>query len=312
MSQILHRSLPIEVRGIDEESRTAEFVASTEGAVPTWRGPEVLRMAGAKLDRYRSNGVVLDAHRMESALDVIGRATVRREGRQLISRVEFDDDGPEGRATKIWNKVRKGFLRAVSVGYSIDPDQVRVLKPGESDGRGDNRVDGPAVVVNGWELHEISVVPVPADRDALRRDFYAALGRSLESTPEPQGGHMTDPTPASEPASEAAPVLNLEAERAKREAETSKARTAAREARHAEIRGFTPQDLLPFLGELFLADPDVTVESARRALLEERKRSAAPVGTPEPSVAAPASSTNQPAAEPALDARTLTQLLSGR
>lgn len=317
---LLHRSIPVDVRGIDEDRRMAEFVASTEGAVATWRGPEVLRMAGASLDRYRSNSVVLDAHRMESALDVVGRASVRREGRQLVAQIEFDDDGPEGRATKIWNKVRKGFLRAVSIGYTVDPDSVRILKNGERDGRGDNAVEGPAVIVNGWELHEISVVPVPADRDALRRSFYEALAapspspappsRAASASPstlEPQGGHMTEPTPASEAAA-AAPVLNLEAERAKRAAELSAARKAEREARHAEIRGICPKDLAAFLDDLFLSDPEITFESAQRALVGERKRTSQPVGTPEPAVPAPAAAPQTPD----LDSRTLTQLLSGR
>src|SRR5205823_12664238 len=53
----------MELRSIDGGTRSAEFVASTEKPVPMGGGErEVLRMSGARLERYRRNPVLLDTH----------------------------------------------------------------------------------------------------------------------------------------------------------------------------------------------------------------------------------------------------------
>jgi len=233
-------------------------------------------MRGAQLDRYRSNPVVLDSHNMRSALDVIGRATVKREGAQLVADVEFDEDEA---AERIWQKVQRGFLRAVSIGYTVDSESVRFIGEGETDTRGGDAIAGPATIVDRWELHEISVVPVPADRDALKRDLYAALAAERTET-------MADDTTVAAPEAatdtEQTRAVCPEIEQALRDAELSKARRAERDARHAEIRAICPADLVPHLDGLLLEDPGMTFESARRALIDARKAASVHVGTPDP------------------------------
>ena len=164
-----------EFRGMDEEKRQASFVASTENPVQTWGGPEVLRMKGARLGRFRKNPVVLDSHNRHDLASVIGKAEVKVEGRELHTTITY---APTERGELAWSLVRDGFVRAVSVGYSINPLKVKRLREGEHDGSGDSRVEGPATVVGEWELHEISNVPVPADADAVKRDFYDSLAVS--------------------------------------------------------------------------------------------------------------------------------------
>lgn len=162
-------------RGVDEEKRQASFVVSTERAVTVsrWDPPEVLRMSGARLQRYRKNPVVLDTHGRGTRVglsSVIGRSDVKVVGRELHATITYANNEAGNEA---WGLVKDGIVRACSIGYSIK--KVRRLREGESDGEGDARVDGPATIATEWGLHEISNVPVPADEDAVRRDFYDSL-----------------------------------------------------------------------------------------------------------------------------------------
>jgi HK97 family phage prohead protease len=128
-------------------------------------------MRGAGLDRYQENPVLLDSHDRRSIEAIVGRGTnVRVEDGQLVVRAEFAEV-PRGNLA--WDLVRGGFLRALSIGYAVDPASVRTIRAGETDGD----VSGPASVVDRWELLEISVVPVPADKAALMRQ-RAAKARS--------------------------------------------------------------------------------------------------------------------------------------
>ncbi len=99
---------------------------------------------------------------------ILGQATaVTREGPQLLFAVRFDTT-PEGEAA--WQRVQSGSLRTVSVGYAVHEfEEVRV---GQTNTRGAEPVEGPAVIVTDWELFELSMVPVPADAEAVKRSFY--------------------------------------------------------------------------------------------------------------------------------------------
>lgn len=167
--KLLKRSL--EFRELDMEKRTATFVASTENAVLTPWGPEVLRMKGARLKRFRSNPVVLDTHDRGSITSVIGRATVKvdKASRQLLCTIEY---AKNQRGEEAWDLVRGGFLRAVSIGYRVNEKRTVYLREGEADGIGEARVEGPALICNEWDLHEISNCAVPADHEALARSAY--------------------------------------------------------------------------------------------------------------------------------------------
>lgn len=153
-----------QVRAIDEDKRTAIFVAATEGGVETWEGIEYLRMSGIDLARYKRNPIVVDSHNIYESGAVIGRAFVKIEGRDLVATVTF---ATTVRAEELWQLVRDDFLRAVSVRFR--PLEIEEVGEGKSSGRGDNKIEGPARVVKRWELYELSLVSLPADPDALRR-----------------------------------------------------------------------------------------------------------------------------------------------
>lgn len=315
---LLHRYADgTEVRGIDEKARTATFVASTERPVPMgWGAPEVLRMSGVDLSRYKANPVVLNSHGRFSVESILGTAKVSRVGRELHAEVHFDET-PEGEAA--WSRVKSGSLRALSVGYSVDPSKIKSIGQGESDGTGESRVDGPASIVRGWQLMEISVVPVPADQDALlRRSVYAGQARkgsapmSLEFTNISQ--LAADAPPANTPAP-APPTRSLDEQVAERDRRLAEHRAATRAAIDGQIRAFAPPSVNDVADECVLdgLDLEAARTKIRAAYLARRS---APNGTPEPSAVAPlppaGGQTNTPAPELTSDVvlRALTGLRS--
>lgn len=132
-----------------EGARIYTFRAST-GAVD--RQNEIVDQSGWDLDSYRANPVVLDSHKYESIEDVIGRS-IRVE---VINGVLEADiifaDSERGECAE--ELVNKGFLRTVSVGFrSLE------RKPG---------ANGQPLIHTKAELLEISLVAVPANKDAQR------------------------------------------------------------------------------------------------------------------------------------------------
>ena len=162
------RSVPLQIRGIDTDKRTAGFIAATETAVDMgWGLRESLRMDGLDLTRFEKNPVLLDSHNMWEASAVIGEAPVRVKDGLLLAEARFAETD---RADDIWRLVRDGFLRTVSIGYDVR----KHLELAE--GAEDGDIRGPAVIATDWELFEVSMVPIPADEDAVRRSYYQARG----------------------------------------------------------------------------------------------------------------------------------------
>lgn len=319
---LLTRAAWLSRRSIDEATRTATFIAATEGGIDTWMGKEYLRMSGCKLDRYNANPVFLDSHRYETS-SVIGKTAIAVDGRQLIARVTY---ATTPRAEDVWQLVKTGFLRAVSVGFN--PLTFRELLDGETDGEGDARVMGPGVVINEWELFELSQVPIPADKDALirrafveermkiKRSIYdPAAGKPAAGAAAPAAG-TPGPAPAS-PAPSAPPVtraadtsddedesdsefalesalkglLGLSAGATDEEIfEAVKALQSDEdeeddEAGTRSLKGQVLELAPPSLREFaegLVLEEGMTVAVARKRLQEEYAKRSAPVGTPEP------------------------------
>lgn len=148
-----------DIRTLNEDDRTIEFVASTEAVD---RYGDVIRVKGWKLDAYRKNPVFLFAHRSKEL--PIGRAVdVRIEANPpaLIQRIQFATKDEYEFADTVFKLYKGGFMRAVSVGFlPLEPPELRTdEKTGEPLG----------YEFNGQELLELSAVPVPANAEALAR-----------------------------------------------------------------------------------------------------------------------------------------------
>lgn len=232
-------------------------------------------MSGANLDRYRSNPVLLDTHDRHSLSSVIGRTEVRVEGRNLIARAYY---APTPSGDQAWALVEGGFVRGMSVGYTVDPTKVKRIRAGETDGDGASAVEGPASIVNGWELAEISNVPVPADADAVRRAFYDGIPQLKE---RPVSEKLTRAMGAAQPPAHGDNETPPKAD----EQERSKVTDLSEEILARRIRGITPRGLE---GEAdFCILSGYSVEKAREHLLAKYAEKHQPIGTPEPSADAP-------------------------
>lgn len=160
---------------------------------------DVVRMAGADLASYLANPVVLFSHGATSAAcPVIGRGvaiqkTKTRAGLPAMSMsIEFAGTPLAREVAELW---RGGFLRATSIGFQPKSlATIRVIGPdGEptDDDPGDFlsfMPDGYGFEFREWEMLENSVVPVPANPDALGRmrrmpEVCRAVGLSHRSAP---------------------------------------------------------------------------------------------------------------------------------
>lgn len=83
--------------------------------------------------------------------------------RLVMATCYFNQDTPEAViAYKLW---KRGHLGATSVGFESDPQQCRVIQGREAE----EKYGTPYVkIYDWWQLVEISIVGVPANRDALR------------------------------------------------------------------------------------------------------------------------------------------------
>jgi hypothetical protein len=159
---ILTRAAAIAPASIDQERRTVELVWSTGAAVKRadWVTErtymEELSMAPAHVRMERLNGgaPLLNSHGRWGLTDVLG----------VVEKAWLD--GGEGRAIvrfsarpdadAVWNDVRDGIIRNVSVGYKVHRFE-ETSKPGAAI---------PTFLAVDWEPEEISLVSVGADAGA--------------------------------------------------------------------------------------------------------------------------------------------------
>ncbi len=140
------------------QANSMSFVLSTDEVD---RHGDVIATGGWNLKSYRKNPVFLWAH--DYARPVIGRAVETwLEPHRLLARVEF---APTGFAQEVAGLYQAGYQRGVSVGF----------KPLRFEERRDEKT-GALVGIHflEQELLEVSAVPVPANRSALRRALNEA------------------------------------------------------------------------------------------------------------------------------------------
>lgn len=123
------------------------------------RYSEIIVANGWKLDNYRKNPVVQNAHRYENVLDTIGKSVVTEvRADHLFQRVEFAVDvNPIAKIT--YGLYKGGFLSAVSVGF--------MPKRWENG----SQEAGYRRKYLEQELLEVSAVGIPANPNALKLGY---------------------------------------------------------------------------------------------------------------------------------------------
>ena len=148
------------------EGRRMTFVASDETRDSYGT---VFPVSEWNLERYNNNGIVGYAHNLYGSYNadpdyVIGRGHAHVEGTELLIDIEFEPEGTNEIADKVWRKLQFGSLNGVSVGFDAQ---------GAHWGEGEEAKDGakPTLYYTGLELLEASVVTIPANPNAVRRSI---------------------------------------------------------------------------------------------------------------------------------------------
>lgn len=170
------RGLLVERAAINEEARTAALAFASETPYERWWGIEILECTATAMrqGRLRSGANLLCDH---DTRDVVGVVESVEIGADRVARavVRF---GKSARAEEVWQDVKDGIRRNVSVGYLIHKAQLVETKEGLETYR-----------VTDWEPLEVSLVSVPADATV-------GVGRSLDQPALP-GAERQQAQPAS-------------------------------------------------------------------------------------------------------------------
>ena len=151
------REIVVDEIQVHDDSRTMTLSFASETPYERWFGPEVLCVdeTAMNLQRFQDGvGCLLFNHDRDKVIGKIERAWV--DDYRAYADVTFDDDEF---ADVIFNKVKSGTLKGVSVGYRVG--EYTDVHIDEDFAQG--RIKGPCYVASKWEPYEISIVSVPAD-----------------------------------------------------------------------------------------------------------------------------------------------------
>ena len=153
----MFREISVGDVNFEGDSRTLTLSFASETPYERWFGPEVLCVdeTAMNMQRFQDGlGCLLFNHDRDKVIGKIERAWI--ENNRAYADVTFDDDEF---ADSIFNKVKSGTLKGVSVGYRVgEYTEVRI-----DEGYAEGRIKGPCYVASKWEPYEISIVSVPAD-----------------------------------------------------------------------------------------------------------------------------------------------------
>lgn len=140
------RVATFDTRLLDSERRTVPASLSSETGVVRYYGTEVLVHSESAIDLSRAKGglPLLWNHDLDEPIGLVD--DVRLDNGILRGLLRFSNN-PQ--AEVIWNDVRQGFLKNISIGYQIS--------------KWEEQANSDTVRVTGWTLLETSVVTVPAD-----------------------------------------------------------------------------------------------------------------------------------------------------
>jgi HK97 family phage prohead protease len=162
---MLHRVAELDRSAINDKDRTVEIAFSSEAPVERYFGTEVLghEATNVRLGRLNNGGAVLVEHDRRDQVGVVVKASIDKD-RKGRATIRF---GKSARAEEIFQDVKDGIRRLVSVGYRIHKQETK------------NEAGGvESVRVTDWEPFELSLVSIPAD-DSV------GVGRGEPSADEP-------------------------------------------------------------------------------------------------------------------------------
>lgn len=217
----------LRLREVRADSREADFTFSTNAED---RYGEVVEQVW-QLDNFNRNPVALYAH--ESRELPIGYAKdVGVIDGSLRGTIVFATDKANPKAEQVWQGIQEKTLRAVSVGFY--PHSTRW----------ETENDRERLILTDNELVEISVVPIPANPEALlrmRQRFVDMANSNTHPPPEERGGETQTRTNKESEVDElkeakaALDAKTVEAEQISRDLQSERAKVVALESRCATL-----------------------------------------------------------------------------
>jgi len=167
----------------------------------------VLNMKNWDLDNFNRNGIVGYQHDVyggglcsapnpDSVIGT-GRAWIEEQKREtgtevvLMGEVDFEPEDVNPLAEKIYRKVLNGTLKATSVGFSpIKNAEGKNGEYGRLNEKGD-RIEKDVFFYHGQELLEFSIVNIPSNPNALKRDLRNQTANALQFIKRQLGQDIT-------------------------------------------------------------------------------------------------------------------------
>jgi len=169
--QRFERQWDLDREAINAETRTIPASLSSSVALKRWFGEEILEHGddNINLERAAEGLPLLFAHDHEQPIGLV--ENVKLDGDKLRGQLRFSNNA---KANDIWQDVKEGFLRNISIGYSID--EFIETEHG--------------IRATRWTPHETSVVTVPADNSVgINRQHE---GRTMSDEQGQQGQEGND------------------------------------------------------------------------------------------------------------------------
>lgn len=151
------------IRSLDEKARTAEYIISSDHVD---RMGEIVEQTW-QLENYKQNPIVLFGHDPSKADNVLGKCveleTINGDDdhKITVAKVQFAEEGTSANADTVWKLIKQGILKTVSVGFI----------PHTFKHTTDKSTDDEITVLSDNELLEFSIVPIPANPNAVALAF---------------------------------------------------------------------------------------------------------------------------------------------
>jgi len=174
-------TIEVSERSADDDSQTISASISSEEAVERWGDEEILVHTDDAVDltRAKSGLPLLFNHDGGKPIGIV--ENVRLSGRRLVGKLRF---GKSAKAREVWEDVKDGVLKNLSVGYKIHRTQLG---------------EGGEVLVVRWEPLEASVVAVPADHTiGIGRSKGSVMQTTTHENIENKDNSKSERTRASE------------------------------------------------------------------------------------------------------------------
>jgi len=153
----IYKAFSVVTKAVDVENGIYEAMITTEA--PDRTG-DIVRATGAQINDYMKNPIVLWAHQYDMPPVAKALSITVMPGQGLKAVFQFPPLGTSPDADTIHKLWAGGFLNATSIGFI--PLIATDIKGADGGGW------MPPQDYQSWEMLEFSIVPVPANQDALR------------------------------------------------------------------------------------------------------------------------------------------------